>query len=78
MAELTLKDILDLGTNGLLVVFLWLLWQRLNYVTDFLIKDRIEAQAERRAIARQAGLTTQDLRQEAKSIRQQLENEKSS
>jgi hypothetical protein len=75
LETLTLKDLIDLGMSAILLVFCWLLWNRLNYVTDFLIKDRIEAQAERRVIAKNAGLTTQDLSREAKAVRQRYEHE---
>lgn len=74
--SMTLKDILDLGTNGLLVVFLGMLWARLNKVTDILIENGRQAAAERVVIARQAGLTTQTLHDEAQVIRRRFDHEK--
>lgn len=40
LAALTLKDILDLGTTGMLIVVAVTLWRRLNKVTDQLIEIR--------------------------------------
>lgn len=40
IAAMTLKDILDLGTTGLLMVTAVTLWRRLNKVTDQLIEIR--------------------------------------
>jgi hypothetical protein len=75
LETLTLKDLIDLGMSAILLVFCWLLWNRLNYVTDFLINDRKQAQAERRVIAKNAGMDTKDLSREAKLIRQRYEHE---
>lgn len=40
ITALTLKDILDLGTTGLLIIIAVTLWRRLNKVTDQLIEIR--------------------------------------
>lgn len=75
LESLTLKDLIDLGMSGILLAFCFALWQRLNYVTDFLINDRKQAQAERRVIAKSAGLTTQDLSREARKVRERHDHE---
>jgi len=62
MDALQLKDFLTLGSNGLLTFFLYSVWKRLNTVTDVLIENGRTASAERAAIAKAAGLSTQDLR----------------
>lgn len=66
----TLKDFIDLGSNGLLTFFLWQVWQRLNKVTDVLIENAQQSAAERAVIAKQAGLSTADLSAEARAVRQ--------
>lgn len=67
--SLTLKDILDLGTSGMLIVFLGLLWQRLNKVTDILIENGKQASAERQVIAQLVGLTPKELQADAHQVR---------
>lgn len=69
---ITITDILDLGTSGLLVLFLWKLWERLTHVTDRLLELAEQAQAERLVIARMNGLETQDLKHDAAIILQNL------
>lgn len=69
MDALQLKDFLTLGSNGLLTFFLYQVWKRLNTVTDVLIENGRQASAERQAIAKANGLSTQDLRNEAAEIR---------
>ena len=50
LETLTLKDVLDLGMQGVLLVFVFALWRRLNEVTDMFLKDRVEAKAQRERI----------------------------
>lgn len=69
MDALTVKDIATLGSNGLLTLFLFQVWRRLNAVTDVLIENGRQAAAERQVIAKANGLSTQDLRMEAAQIR---------
>lgn len=44
MENIILKDVLDLGFNGVILAICGLLWHRLNKVTDILIETRKEAQ----------------------------------
>lgn len=73
---MTIKDILDLGTTGILAVGVWALWTRLSSVTDRVFNMLEQGQAERQVIARQNGLSTQDLRAEAAKVRKRMEAEK--
>lgn len=68
LEALTLKDILDLGMQGILLVFVYALWQRLNTVTDRFFEDREAASAEREIIARLAGLEPAELHSEASYV----------
>lgn len=72
MGDWQLKDFLDLGSNGLLTLFLWQVWKRLNDVTDVLIENARQASAERQVIAKVAGLSTKDLSDEALAVRNQM------
>lgn len=50
MENLSLKEIVDLGATGLQIVGLWLLWQRLNVLTDRLFAYLEDARKERHAL----------------------------
>lgn len=69
----TLKDFLDLGSNGMLTFFLYQLWTRLNKVTDVLIENAKQSAAERAVIAQQRGLTAEELLAHADTMRKRLE-----
>ena len=43
----TIKLLLDIGGQGVLLFLLFQVWGRLNVVTDILIKDRMEASEQR-------------------------------
>jgi len=73
MDALQLKDFLTLGSNGLLTFFLYQVWKRLNEVTDVLIENNKQAAAEREAIAKASGLSTQELSHEVALIRAKRE-----
>lgn len=55
MESLNLKDIVDLGTSGMLLVFLWQVWKRLNTITDIMIAERARAEMGRQNIANAVG-----------------------
>lgn len=55
MENLTLKDIIDLGTSGMLLFFLWQVWTRLNLITDIMIAERARSAMDRQAIAQAVG-----------------------
>lgn len=74
--QITLKDVLDLGMQGVLLVFVGALWQRLNKVTDAFIEDRQQAAAERQVIAQAYGVTPDELATMARKVR--ILNDKSS
>lgn len=61
MENITLKDFLGYGLQGFQTVIIWMLWNRLNQVTDRMFSMMGQAAAERQAIARRSGLTSQDL-----------------
>jgi hypothetical protein len=60
LVDFNLKDILDLGGQGVLLFLLWQVWQRLNTVTDILIEDRRRAEAQRFAIMENQGINPHD------------------
>lgn len=70
MEVLTLKDIVDIGSNGFLIYLVLRLLARIDAVTDRLLDNAEQASAERKVIARQNGLSTQDLTVEAQKVRQ--------
>ena len=74
---MNIKDILDLGTTGLLAVGVWALWVRLNTVTDRMLDQLEQGRAERLVIARQNGLSTQDLSAQAQEIRAKAKQDRS-
>lgn len=55
MDNVTIKDVLDLGMNGVLLFFVIKLWDRLNKVTDIFINDRKAQRADSQAIANSTG-----------------------
>jgi len=59
---MTLQDVLKGGLDVCLAVAVIALWTRLNVITDRFIERFDKGDAERKAIAEQLGLTTQDLR----------------
>lgn len=59
---MTIKDILDYGTTGVLAVGVWALWIRLNTITDRLFTLLEAAAVERAAIAKSQGLDTQQMK----------------
>lgn len=65
----TLKDILDLGMQGILLAFVGALWQRLNKVTDAFIEDRRQAAAERQVIAEAYGVSPAELAERTRKLR---------
>lgn len=70
MDNLTLKDILDLGVNGLSIVGLWLLWGRLTVVTDRLFSYLEQAKDERHKMRNElqaVKTSTEVLEQKAKN-----------
>lgn len=68
---MTLKDVLDAGSTGILAAGVWLLWARLNAVTDRLFGYLEQGAAERQVLARQIGLSQQDLHKQSAEIRAQ-------
>lgn len=77
MDSLTLKDILDLGLQGILLVFVYALWQRLNAVTDRWFDYQEKADAEREVLATLSGIPAMDFHREASYVRERrkrLEN----
>lgn len=66
---MTPKDVLDAGLTGVLAAGVWLLWVRLNTVTDRLFTLLEQGAAERQAIANSVGMTSQDLSAAAAEIR---------
>ena len=58
---MTIKDVLDYGTTGILAVGVWALWLRLNSITDRLFGYLEDARIERAVSAKSNGLDTQDL-----------------
>lgn len=69
MDNITLKDVLGYGLQGFQTVVIWMLWTRLNQVTDRMFAMMEQAAHERRAIAQSSGLSTQNLREAANEIR---------
>lgn len=53
MENLSLKEIVDLGATGLQIVGLWLLWNRLNLLTDRMFAYLENARQERHALRNQ-------------------------
>lgn len=72
MDALTLKDIIDIGTSGMLLLFVYMLWQRLNVVTDKIFSYLQEGAAEREVIAKELGLTTQQLTIASEVVRRRM------
>jgi len=70
MEQIALKDLLDLGSNGVLAYVVFRLYDRLNAVTDRLFAYLERASDERQAIAQANGLNTQDLSDAAAEVRQ--------
>ena len=70
MDGLTLKDVLSTGTSGILAAGVWLLWVRLNTITDRLFTYLERGANERAAIAESLGMSTQDLSAAAEAIKQ--------
>lgn len=52
MENLTLKDVLDLGASGILIVIVWRLWMRLNVITDRMFIYLESAKQDRREMRR--------------------------
>jgi hypothetical protein len=59
--NLTLKDLIDLGSSGFLTFAVVMLWRRLGEITDRLFQYLEDARAERHEIARASGVSTQNL-----------------
>lgn len=59
MENLTVKDIVDLGMSGLSVVGLYLLWGRLNQVTDRLFGYLEIARQERHQLRNEVQVVKQ-------------------
>jgi hypothetical protein len=70
LEQVTLKDLIDLGTSGMLVFFLWKVWDRLNEVTDVVLKDRYQAAVEREIIAEANGVSRDELRARVNIMKQ--------
>lgn len=66
---MTLKDVLDAGSTGILAAGVWMLWMRLNTVTDRMFNYLEQGAAERQVLAQQVGLTTGDLSAAAAEVR---------
>lgn len=73
LETLTLKDVLDLGAQGIMAVAVVALWLRLNKVTDRWLDEKEQESAEREVLARLAGWTKQDLSAEAQRVRERRE-----
>lgn len=69
LENLTIKDLIDWGTSGMLLFFVYKLWQRMNFVIDKLFGYLEDAKAERKAIAAASGMDTQDLSREVRKSR---------
>lgn len=61
MENIALKDLLDLGSNGVLAFVVFRLYDRLNAITDRLFEYLEEGRADRKLIAEANGLSTKDL-----------------
>lgn len=57
----TLKFLIEAGGNGFLIYLVLRLLSRIDAITDRLLANQEQAAAERAAIAKEVGLTTQDL-----------------
>lgn len=68
LESLTLKDLLDLGMQGVLLAGLIVVWRRLNEVTDRILNDRERADAEREVIAALQGMPAHDFHREASYV----------
>lgn len=65
--------VLDLGATGVLAAVLWQLWREFKEQNKFIRDLILQGEAERRVLARHAGLDTITLKAEAAAIRERMQ-----
>lgn len=72
----TLTQIVQAGGTAILLVILYFLWQEFREQNKFIRDMLTQAQAERKVLAEQMGMTTQELSAQAAIVRRKMEAEK--
>lgn len=65
-----ITQIAQLGTNGVLLVILYFLWQEYRTQNQFIRDQLVQSEAERKVLASAIGMTTQQLQIQAQAVRQ--------
>lgn len=65
----TLQLVAQGGSTVILLVVLWFLWQEYRTQAAYIRERLDQSDAERKVLAQQLGLTTQDLRVQAAAVR---------
>lgn len=65
----TLQLVAQGGSTVILLVVLWFLWQEYRTQAAYIRERLDQSDAERKVLAQQLGLTTQDLRVQAAKVR---------
>lgn len=71
-----LTQVAQLGATGILLVILFFLWQEFREQNKFIRDQLLQLEAERVVLARQIGMTTQQLTSEAQVVRRAMDNAK--
>lgn len=71
-----LTQISQLGATGFLAVVLYFLWQEFKEQNKFIREQLLESQAEREVIAKNIGMTTQELKHETMVVRARMDTER--
>jgi len=67
----TLQLVAQGGSTVILLVVLWFLWQEYRTQAAYIRERLDQSDAERKVLAQQLGLTTQELRTQAAAVRGQ-------
>lgn len=69
-----LTQLAQLGATAILLVILYFLWQEFKEQNKFIREQLMQSEAERKVLAAQIGMSTQQLKFEAQEVRRRMEN----